>query len=1323
MKAFLRSYQSTSTMKKISLILILSLSFFFSKSQIVINELEADAGNNEGTGGDWIEFKNIGIMSQDMSCWRLTNGGSVILSIPSGLILPAGGYLLVGNASKMMCSTCDYKLMSSLFALNTNGYGSGTGLYANTIFLNTDLAINGGCECLDGSGNFNNGSGTGDRIMLYTDAGAIMDAMMYAGGNNYGNSALNVNFVGTSTCAVNTLTMPDVTDAIYNGRTICNDLSGCNSSFARLPDGNNGATVTYDQSGNLACTNCLLPCTTGATNTASTDYPTPGLSNSASVSTWSALLNGAPVTSSITTLSVCGATPLTFTYIINNFTNVALTSTQGSGNLGSYTMTNTGTPVNFAGTNYNATTGVTTLSTTVTPPNGTTTYEFVWGDGNVNCATCPGTTSTSIPSSPLSTESECYVTRKVIVSRENTLGGSPVISCSLPGTITVTGATGTNIKYALQKQTVSAGAFTTVAGPQSSNIIGGVVDDDADPTLPNYQVVVSTVNTACPNPTPLVVAVPNSCLGNPACPKYVTSGTGSPTFLPASGSTVCRNTTVQFNVSIQGVCTTGQVEVLYSYNPAFDPYTSGTSLGTAGTSVGITPPTTTAGGKVFINEFVPRPATGTCGTYTITPNGASPNSGEWIELYNAGPSFVDISGWIVSDGDWTATIPAGITLNAGTYYLIGGGGTFCSSGVLPDLNIETCNCATVSPASQDIMNLTDGGEQIALFDCSGTFIDGVLWNVGQSIPDVTANDAPATGCGNYILAKSVSLPASTSFAATGSSFSGTNQGRYRSSTNTWVTTNSTVLFPTPKAANTGGNWNGVTGTPVPFGTQCPPPPVTSNITVTLPDTCSQIGLTNITLKAIYKPDPIAPCLKSDVTASATYTIPSCELLTLTGDGDYCAPNTAPISISTSSPLTGNYALNLSNGTNTTTINPATGAGPFTTTISNSGVWTIASTTPPIGVCPPKTTGTATININQTPIITSAPANASFCYQYGFDLSSLEPAIITSPATTQYNWYDSLTGGSLIFPYVNPLTTTTYYVAATTGLPANCEETARTPIVLNVEPIPDIPNVLCDGLSATFIPPSPNCLPIACPSGLEYSVDGVNWGAGPTFTATDPGWAAFGSPTNSLVYLRNASATSCFTYVTYFSPCFAPLPTELFNFFGKLNSNKTADLKWQTAQEKNVSHFEIEKSTDKTSFTKIGELDAIGNTSVISDYTFNDATPYNGTNYYRLKIVDIDHQFAYSNIILLQSDATNSGIVSLYPNPVNESMTIELNMLKSERTTIQIIDALGKHVMDIPAILEKGFSSKKIDVQSLAKGHYTIRIPLTNSILTKKFVKE
>lgn len=1285
----------------------------FINAQIIINELQSNSGNNEGIGGDWIELKNIGISPVDLSCWRLTNGLSVVLSFPSGLILAPNNYLLIGNSSKMMCSTCDYPSLNNQFTLNTSGFGSGSGNYSNTLFLNTDIVPNGGCGCLSGTGNYNNGSGTGDRVVLFNDAGIIQDAMLFANGAHYGSTPLNVNFVGIGVCPVASYTVPPTTDTIYNGRKICNDLASCNSSYARLPDGNNGATVSYDQSGNLACTNCLLPCASSATNTASTDNPTPGLSNAMSANTWNASLNGVPISSVNTTITVCGATPINFEYQIKHFTNVALTATQASGNLGSYYLVNGGLATTFTGTNYNASTGVTTLSATLTPPNGTTTYDFVWGDRNALCTTCPGSNATSTPANILSTAMECYTSRQVTVIRENALGGTGNITCSSTGTISINGFTGTNIQYILQKQITSGGIFTTVSGPFTSNIIAGVIDDDADPTLPNYQVLVSTNNTVCPNLAPVVVAVPNACLGNPVCPKFATSGAGIPTFSPPPAlAPVCANSNVQFNVDIRGVCTTGQLEVLYDFSPSFDPYTSGTSLGTTGTTVGTIPPASVATGKVFINEFVVRPAINTCLT---SPDGA-PNlaSGEWVELYNAGPTSTDISGWVLADGDWTATIPAGTVMPSGGFYLIGGSSTFCSSGTLPDLNIETCNCANVI-AGSDMMNLTNGSEQVALFDCAGTFIDGVLWGGGQGLPDNSLNNAPAGGCGNYIPAKSVSLPVAASFANSGS-VSSPNSGKYRDATNAWIT--STVSTITPKASNPTGQWNGST---VAFGSQCPPPPVTANITVTLPDTCSQTSATLITLKAIYKPMPTSPCTTNDVTATATYQIPTCELMTTSGNGDYCEPANAPITLNVSSALAGNYTVTLSNGINTNSLGPITGVGPFTTNVSQTGIWAVSNVQAPTGVCPPKQVGEANIQINAIPVVASSPSNVSFCYQSGFDLSTVQPSINTIPPTTDYVWYEEVTGGAPISTFVNPLQTDTFYFAPTTASPSNCESTVRTPLIVDVNPIPDIPSVTCDGITATFIPTSPNCIPNPCVN-LEYSANGIQWAVGPTFTASDPGWAAFGSPSNSLVYIRNAANPNCFVYVTYFSPCAAPLPTTLFQFTAHQQADATVLLQWKTSEEKNMGSFVIERSSDGIHFYKIGDEFAKGNTSIISTYQHTDSNPLGGSNYYRLKMIDKDGQYAYSNILQINRNSSQSDIF-VYPNPANEKLFVVANVTESGKALIRISDLMGRILYQANKVMHKGNNETTLDISSIVKGNYILQIALNKETFTRKFLKE
>lgn len=1296
----------------------------FTHAQVIINEVQADAGNNEG-GGEWVELKNVGATAVDISCWKLTNGGNVQINMPNGLIIGAGEYLLIGNAAEMMCANCDYKSLQSQFTLNPDGFGYGIGNYISTQFLNTDLTTNGGCGCLTGSGGFNNGGLNGDRIVLLNDAGLVQDALQYSGGDYYGSGALTVNFAATATCAPLTgITIPASGDAIYAGREICNDLSGCNSSYARLPDGNNGTTVTWAQAGNLACTGCLNPCGV-ATNTSSADFPTPGLANG--VNPWSATLNSNPVTTTANSIIVCGATPFTFEYQVNNFTNVALSALQSTGNLGSYVRVGAGSPVAFTTANFNTTSGVTTLSSTLTPPVGTTSYEFVWGDANTLCSTCPGSTSISVPNDVSSVNKECYVYHTVTVTREEPMAGSPVASCSLPGSIIVTGATGTNLEYTLQKQTTIGGPFVTVAGPQTGNAIGGIIDDDADPLLPNYQVLVSSTNAVCTNPTPIVVSVPITCLGNPACVKYVSSGAGVPTFTPAGGTSVCAGSTVNFTVDITGVCGSSTLDVLYDYNSTFDPYTQGTYMGTATTTVGATPAPTTAPGRVYISEFVPRP-------YNTAPcavDGNSPNSGEYIELYNAGPGNVDVSGWMITDGDWTTTIPAGVIMAANSYYLIGGGGTLCYTGVVPDLNVETCNCTggTNNPVTgEDFMNFTNSAEGFGLFDCSNNLIDGVRW--GSWNGDATTPASLPAGCNNYLISKTPVMPTGTGnpgsgFTNSGGSFSGTNGGRARDASGNWTVTVNNSQFGagfngTPKAANGAFvMWDG--GATI-FGTQCPPPPVTANITVTLPDTCSQAGSTFVTIKAIAQPQPVTPCNASDVTATATFLIPSCPLLTLTGDGDYCNPATAPLSISPNTSLVGNYDITLSNGTNTASINAATGSGPFNTNVTNAGTWTITNVVPPLGVCPPKTEGAAVVNMLDIPVITSSPASVTYCYSFGYTLNNIDWQINTNPPANSFNWYvDAIGGSPLASTYVNPSVDTVFYVAPTTGNPANCEG-ARVPVQLLVTPLPSTPTVVCDGITATFTPQSPNCMPSACP-GIQYSADGINWSSNTSYTAADPGWAGWGSPLNSTLYMRNSSAINCFSYVTFLAPCSAALPAQLINFNGQLQNNGTVILQWETMNEDKVARYEIERGTTTSNFVYLGKETSKGSSTSTQRYNHLDKNPNDGVNYYRLKVVDEDGKYTYSKIISVVTTTTASHISSLYPNPAQTTLHMDLNLAKAERASMQILDMTGRVVMERSALLQKGMNNVDFDLHAIAKGQYMIRVALSSGVLVSKFSKE
>lgn len=1309
-------------MKKLFTLLFCTLLSSITHSQIIINELQADAGNFDDNGGEWIELKNIGSASVDLSCWKLTNGGSVIISIPQGLILNAGHYLLIGDASKMMCASCDFPSLNTQFNSNTSGFGLGIGAYSNTVFLNTNT-----CNCLTGNGSYNHGTLNGDRVVLFDASSNIVDAMIYAGGNKYGTAAIAVSVPATASCAASTETIPDVSDAIYVGREICNDVSGCNTSFARLPDGNNGTTVTWSQSGNAACSGCSAPCGTN-TNTANNDRPTPGLSNSTTVFT--ATLNSNPVSNG-STLTVCGATPISFQYLINLHTNVALSANQANGNLGSYVRLNGGTPVNYSSASFNSSTGITSLTYTTIPGTGTNTYEFIWGDANTQCTVCPGSTSTSVPNNSNSADKECYEHMTITVIRETPLTGTPTVTCASPGTVTVNNVQGTNVQYILQKQSITGGPFVTVGGPQSLNVIGSVVDDDADPTLPNYQIVISSNNIVCSNPAPITVSVPIGCLGNPLCPSFITSGAGAATFLPASGTTVCGGTNFTFSTNINGVCSNGILDVKYDFDPSFNPYTQGTSLGFISTTVGSVPPTSTATGRVYISEYAAdvygngftndgiQDMPSTCGLPAgADADGSSPNSGEYLELYNAGPGNVDLSGWMVTDGDWTARIPAGTILAANSWYLIGGGGTECITGVKPDLNVETCNC-TSGPnnggTGTDFMNLTNSAEYLMLLDCGSNMIDQVRWN---SPTDATQPNGLAAGCNDYISATAnFTFPVPTTIGGA--------NNRARADDGTWsIAVNNQLVGVgfngTPKGDNSPGGTSPWDGASVSFGTQCPPAPVSASLTLNIPDTCSQTSNTTVIVKAYYLPQPGGTCNQNNVIATATYTIPLCELISLSGGGTVCNPNTTPLQVTTTSSLLGNYDFYLSNGTDNDTIFNASGAGPFIANVTNSGSWYISGINVPLSNCAPRLEGTfANVNVIPLPAITNSPASVSICYQSSFDLTSLEPLLNTNPTATQFNWYETSSSITPINTLVAPLNDTAFYVAATTGAPNNCEG-ARISVPVLIDPLPQEPTIACDGTTVTITPASPNCEPIAC-STIEYSADNLNWNTNLTYTSSDPGWSGWGASPTSILYARNANVINCETQFVFNNPCAVALPSTITYFDGKLNNNNTVQLNWIAENETNLIKYELERSDNNANYSNVSEHKAQNSVGKIL-YETIDSKPLPGINFYRLKMIDKNGSFNYSKSISILNGKEDNYVL-VFPNPVQDNAMIRLYAVKSGKATLQALDMNGRIIKERTLTVERGLQNMPFSLQSVPSGQYILRVSLNNEIYHIPFSKK
>jgi hypothetical protein len=177
-----------------------------------------------------------------------------------------------------------------------------------------------------------------------------------------------------------------------------------------------------------------------------------------------------------------------------------------------------------------------------------------------------------------------------------------------------------------------------------------------------------------------------------------------------------------------------------------------------------------------------------------------------------------------------------------------------------------------------------------------------------------------------------------------------------------------------------------------------------------------------------------------------------------------------------------------------------------------------------------------------------------------------------------------------------------------------------------------------------------------------------------------------------------------------NPFNIPLPVNMVSFTGKKVA-ATSVLNWTTMTEQNNSHFVVERSKDGKSFSRLSDniasKAANGNSNEALNYTYTDATPYQGHNYYRLQQNDIDGKASYSKVVDIYFG--NETLVTMYPNPVNSNLHVDINTPKATVATMKIMDATGRTVKVVEMQLQEGNNTTQVDMQGLADGVYMINI--------------
>ncbi len=183
-----------------------------------------------------------------------------------------------------------------------------------------------------------------------------------------------------------------------------------------------------------------------------------------------------------------------------------------------------------------------------------------------------------------------------------------------------------------------------------------------------------------------------------------------------------------------------------------------------------------------------------------------------------------------------------------------------------------------------------------------------------------------------------------------------------------------------------------------------------------------------------------------------------------------------------------------------------------------------------------------------------------------------------------------------------------------------------------------------------------------------------------------------------------------------------LPLRFLDIDAKL-VNDDGLITWQTADEINAGHFEIERSTDGIRFHSIGWTQA-RNQPGTNTYHFTDAGAGSqgpGTIYYRIREVDADNSSAYSDIALIRTTAKADRFM-VYPNPVDRQIGIRTSMNSDKQVSWELVNASGAIMKKGSVVLHAGNDGWSIDVSEAAPGTYVLRLSSDSGAKTLKIIK-
>ena len=165
-----------------------------------------------------------------------------------------------------------------------------------------------------------------------------------------------------------------------------------------------------------------------------------------------------------------------------------------------------------------------------------------------------------------------------------------------------------------------------------------------------------------------------------------------------------------------------------------------------------------------------------------------------------------------------------------------------------------------------------------------------------------------------------------------------------------------------------------------------------------------------------------------------------------------------------------------------------------------------------------------------------------------------------------------------------------------------------------------------------------------------------------------------------------------------------LPVTIINLKA-YQKNTGVQVEWNSQNEQNLNSYEVEKSTNGLTFSKAGTVVASGSSS----YNWYDANPINGNNYYRIKIVEKDGSFKYTQVVNVKMGGSKN-VFTIVGNPIkNKTVVLQLENVEKGSYSVILYNNLGQQIINNTIVHAGGSASETIALSNAAKGSYQLSI--------------